>query len=51
MIETIIRFCAFALSVLGAVAYFIGVPLADWLFPLVMSIVFRTWLLVYWARP
>jgi hypothetical protein len=48
---TLIRFCAFALSIISIVQYFIGTTMADWLFPAVMSIMFRSGLLVHWARP
>ena len=50
-LTNLVRFCAFVLMILGIVQYLIGSPMADWLFPLVASIVFRTWLLVHWARP
>ncbi len=51
MMKGIIQFCAFALSVIAIAQYFLGAPMADWLFSAVMSIILRVDLLVYLAPP
>jgi hypothetical protein len=47
---TLVRFCAFALSIIAIAQYFLGAPMADWLFSAIVSIMLRSGLLVYWVR-